>query len=66
MNKDNTKANPKANTNPNPKANTNPNTDSNAFKVPPVGSYIPKKTPEQIHNDLLKSFGHNNNGGQQK
>ena len=48
------------------KDNTNANTDSNAFKAPPVGSYIRKKTPEEVHKDLLKSFGYNNNEGHQK
>ncbi len=45
---------------------TEHNPNNNEFRVPPVGSYIPKKTPEQIQMDLLKSFGYGNNEGQQK
>jgi hypothetical protein len=40
---------------------TNDNTVSNEFKAPPVGSYIPKKTPQQVHDDLLASYGYTDN-----
>jgi hypothetical protein len=47
---------------------TNDDTVSNKFKAPPVGSYIPKKTPQEVHDDLLASYGYtdNKNTGHQK
>ena len=43
---------------------TERNSNNNEFKTPAVGSYIRKKTPEEVHKDLLESF--NNNEGHQK
>ena len=57
MNKNNTDT--KHNPTKNKQTEHKPN--NNESGTPPVGSYIRKKTPEEVHKDLLKSFGNGDN-----